>query len=144
MCVCSNPLNLGSVLLRASQTTLDFLAAAWKCDQGSHQEHDTLLTEQDCFQQLILDPPHSKKYGPRSTWIPQTRINAFPPEVPCFDQHKRSWKPGDFVAHFAGAWAHLPERLKADSYGVLMRKYSEWIECVPLPSSPMQSGESEG
>ena len=121
------------MILRASQTTLDFLAATWKYKEDTKEAPGTSLSEQDCFGDLLLKSPYSKKYRSRAIWIPQTRINAFPSEVHCYEKHGRAWKAGDFVAHFAGAWAHLPENLRPDATGVLMRKYSEWIECVPVP-----------
>ena len=52
--------------------------------------------------------------------IPQYKINAYPEEISCYDEHKRKWEPGMFVMHFAGAWAYIKEK---DAYGWMMRKY---------------------
>ncbi|KAF8537911.1 galactosyl transferase [Trichophaea hybrida] len=117
------PLNAGSMLIRASPRMFPFLSAVWECGNKK-----TEPSEQDCIRDMLIKAPMSATYRSRAIWIPQTKINAFPKEVPCYDKHEKGWKPGDFVVHFAGAWAHLPEKLKKDSYGVLMRKYSEWIE----------------
>jgi mannan polymerase II complex MNN10 subunit len=57
-------------------------------------------------------------------YIPQYKINAFPKEIQCYDEESRAWKRGDFVIHFAGAWAHLK---MDDPTGFLMRKYQEEI-----------------
>jgi len=100
-----------------------FISAVWECGNTPKEP-----SEQDCIRDVVTKAPMSATFRSRAIWIPQTKINAFPEEVPCFDENGKGWKPRDFVAHFAGAWAHLPAKLKKDSYGVLMRKYSEWVE----------------
>ncbi|KAI5801812.1 galactosyl transferase [Pyronema domesticum] len=120
------PLNAGSMLIRSSSRVLPFLSAVWDCGDPSKSLDEP--SEQDCIRDMLLKEPYSKTWGDRALWVPQTKINAFPSEVPCYDKYDKGWSPGDFVVHFAGAWAHLPQHLKKDSYGVLMRKYSEWIE----------------
>jgi mannan polymerase II complex MNN10 subunit len=58
------------------------------------------------------------------TFIPQYKLNAFPPEIKCYDKYGKKWEVGTFVVHFAGAWAHLSEE---DATGFLMRKYESQI-----------------
>jgi mannan polymerase II complex MNN10 subunit len=56
--------------------------------------------------------------------IPQYKINAYPEEIHCYDEHERKWEPGMFVMHFAGAWAYIEEN---DAYGWMMRKYEAGV-----------------
>ena len=63
-------------------------------------------------------------YAKRTTRVPQWKLNAFPQEIACFDEDKKKWKPGMFVIHFAGAWAHVGGE---DPTGKLMRKYQDEI-----------------
>lgn len=62
----------------------------------------------------------------RTVVVPQQKLNAFPEEIPCYEGGPDSagtgkWRPGDFILHFAGAWAYLDK--EDDPTGVLMRKY---------------------
>ncbi|KAA8908638.1 galactosyl transferase GMA12/MNN10 family-domain-containing protein [Sphaerosporella brunnea] len=117
------PLNAGSMLLRSTPLMLEFLSDVWKC--GDTEDDQNRPNEQSCILDVIEAKPFWKS---RAMWIPQTKINAFPSEISCFDKHQKGWTPGDFVVHFPGAWAHLQD-IK-DPYGVLMRKYNEWVEYV--------------
>lgn len=108
------------MLFRTSASMLAFLGDVWAC--GAAPDHPS---EQDCMLAQLRRPAHAR----RAVWLPQRRMNAFPAEIACYDAAGEHWQPGDFVAHFAGAWAHLRgPRVKRDPYGVLMRKYAEWIE----------------
>jgi mannan polymerase II complex MNN10 subunit len=109
------------MLLRSSPTMLTFLSEVWKC--GDVKEGEKRPNEQDCIRDILTQ---QAAWKPRAIWIPQTKINAFPDEISCWDKHKKGWQPGDFVVHFPGAWAHL--KGVKDPYGVLMRKYAEWVE----------------
>jgi len=75
------------------------------------------LSEQDCIRDMMNKNLNGEKE--QTLMIPQRRINAFPAEIPCFDDEK-PWEPGEFLIHFAGAWAHVKEE---DPAGFLMRKY---------------------
>jgi len=79
-------------------------------------------SEQDCFQSLIKENKNGEKE--RALFIPQWKMNAFPEEVPCYDETGKKWERGMFVVHFAGAWAHMPNTTE-DPKGTLFRKY-QW------------------
>ena len=114
------PLNAGSMLIRSSPRLLPFLTKVWEC--GSDPKGPS---EQDCILDIVRSSPGE---GARAKWIPQKQMNAFPEEIGCYDENNLPWSPGDFVIHFAGAWAHLKGKAKRDPYGVMMRKFYEWVE----------------
>ncbi|KAF1985928.1 glycosyltransferase family 34 protein [Aulographum hederae CBS 113979] len=124
-------LNAGSMLFRAHPRTLDFLSRA-RAYGKTHSDQ----SEQDCIRDLIYgnEGDGSKKLdenGKRiqieksALFIPQYKINAFPEEIGCYDGTYEGWKDGMFVAHFAGAWAHLKVD---DPYGELFRKYGGRVD----------------
>jgi mannan polymerase II complex MNN10 subunit len=100
---------------------LDLLQKAWECGE-LESEPGQHFTEQDCLLRLIEDNVlHARE---KSVIVRQWKMNAFPKEIPCYDDAKTHWEEGMFVIHFAGAWAHV----KADDpTGVLMRKYQEYV-----------------
>lgn len=114
------PLNAGSMLIRSTPRLLPFFTKVWKCGEKPGGP-----SEQDCIRDVLESSPQERL---RAKWIPQKKINSFPEEIDCFDENKLPWSPGDFVVHFAGAWAHLKGKAKKDPYGVMMRKFNEWID----------------
>jgi mannan polymerase II complex MNN10 subunit len=125
----SNKLNTGSMIIRGTASALVTLEAVI-----AYGEEHTAITEQDAFRQVINEKGMSQypfsqtsrvEGGDKAAkkavvMIPQYKINAYPEEIGCLDEHKRTWQPGMFVMHFAGAWAHIKEK---DAYGWMMRKY---------------------
>ena len=79
-------------------------------------------TEQDAVKALIA--ANENNCNAHIQVVPQWKINAFPEEIHCYDEAKKSWERGMFVVHFAGAWAYLKEE---DPYGILMRKYKDQV-----------------
>jgi hypothetical protein len=65
-------------------------------------------------------------YEGRFSFMPQNSINAFPPEIRCYEDEGMVWKKGDFAIHFAGAWVYVHED-DGDSTGWLMRKYEKMV-----------------
>jgi mannan polymerase II complex MNN10 subunit len=73
---------------------------------------------------MLVSEKNSPEFN-RAVFIPQHKMNAFPDEIPCYGRDSRVWKEGDFVVHFAGAWAHVKGD---DPYGDLMRKYEVYTK----------------
>src|SRR5690242_17016947 len=117
----SFPLNAGSMLMRPTQNLKNFIAKTTECGLA-HTDRN----EQDCIRDLLA--ANVGGVADRAYYIPQWKINAFPQEIACFDKYKRGWQVGDFVVHFAGAWAHV----KGDvAYGQMMKKYAPFIDMKP-------------
>ena len=116
--LCSFPLNAGSMLVRTSPQLSTVIASARACGHA-----DPTLSEQDCIRDILYRTPLGKKHA---RWVPQHKINAFPPEIPCWDKVGKGWSVGEFVVHFAGAWAHMTGY--KDETGLLMRKYAELVD----------------
>lgn len=76
---------------------------------------------------LMDEQPSAKEHV---LFIPQWKINAFPEEIHCYDEHKRKWDQSMLLVHFAGAWAYVKEK---DPTGVLMKKYEKFIQWKMLP-----------
>ena len=119
-------MNTGSMIYRSDPQILEFLDLVRKCGKAN-PEH----SEQDCIRDVVgvnSDPKEhpvvSKKWAKRFTYVPQYKINGFPEEIGCYDKLSGAWKRGDFVIHFAGAWAHVT---MDDPTGFLMRKYEEFV-----------------
>ena len=116
-------MNTGSMLYRGRDLELiDFLSFVRRCgkDFPNHSEQDcirdALGVNNDPEVKAVVSPKWSKKWA----YVQQHRINAFPDEIGCVEKGSRQWQKGDFVLHFAGAWAHVKE---PDATGFLMRKY---------------------
>lgn len=67
---------------------------------------------------------HSSYMDDKFVMVPQWKLNAFPEEIPCYDQDQKKFESGIFMLHFAGAWAHVKEE---DPTGYLMKKYEQEI-----------------
>lgn len=118
----SNGLNAGSFIVRGHERSIKFLQDIYHTadkEKEGQSEHD--LSEQDAMAKLINDNEEARS---RTIQVPQWKLNAFPQEIACFDESKKMWKHGDFVVHFAGAWAHIQDD---DPTGLLMRKYQKEI-----------------
>ncbi|KAI9830413.1 MAG: hypothetical protein M1826_004836 [Phylliscum demangeonii] len=113
------PLNAGSMIFRAHERLLPFLQRTWKCGKSAKG-----LSEQDCISQLIEKNQHQE--AEKAVFIKQWKMNAFPEEIPCYDDDQRHWEPGMFVVHVAGAWAYMPEH-KDEAKNILMQKYAKYI-----------------
>jgi mannan polymerase II complex MNN10 subunit len=79
------------------------------------------LNDQEAMRDFLKSGSSLTKHTLR---IPQWKINAFPPEIGCYDESKIKWARGMLVVHFAGAWAHVKEK---DPTGLLMKKYEREI-----------------
>jgi mannan polymerase II complex MNN10 subunit len=115
------------MIYRASPDVISFLNLVRECGHANPDK-----SEQDCLRDVVgvNDDPNnhpivSEEWASRALFIPQWKINAFPPEIECWDDDKRSWQRGDFVIHFAGAWAHVKDI--EDPRGYLMEKYRQEI-----------------
>ncbi|KAI4631871.1 uncharacterized protein J4E87_002578 [Alternaria ethzedia] len=116
-----NGLNLGSFLVRAHDRSLEFVRRALQIrDEAEKSDDSKSYSEQDAMVQLLKEQP----YVSRHVVAPQSRLNAFPKDIPCFENEEGEWKPGKFVLHFAGAWAHVKGE---DPTGQLMKKYERDI-----------------
>ena len=117
----SFPLNTGAMLMRSTPWAVQLLRETWSCGEvesapGRH------FTEQDCLLRLIeKNVVHARD---KSVMVRQWRMNAFPEEIPCYDDGETHWEEGMFVVHFAGAWAHVKGE---DPTGDLMRKYLQFV-----------------
>lgn len=114
-------LNAGSFLTRATPRSHDFFERVIEYHEAN-ATYEHQMSEQDCMRDIMFK---SSFLEDRFLMLPQHSINAFPEEIPCFDRrYKKSWEPGMFFMHFAGAWAHVHED---DPTGLLMRKYEGLI-----------------
>lgn len=114
-----NALNLGSFVVRSHQRSINFLDSIDAVEmEGKKKDPKAQLSEQDAITTFMEQQPALTKK--RTAVIPQWMINAFPDEIPCYEEPERPWEPGFFLVHFAGAWAHVEGE---DPTGQLMRKY---------------------
>ncbi|KAA8616813.1 Glyco-transf-34 domain containing protein [Pyrenophora tritici-repentis] len=111
-----NGLNLGSFIARAHDRSLGFVRRALELHDDPQQSY----SEQDAMVQLLKEKP----YMHRNVVAPQSKLNAYPEEIKCFEDPDGQWKPGYFVIHFAGAWAHVEGE---DPTGQLMNQYEDKI-----------------
>ncbi|KAF2013091.1 glycosyltransferase family 34 protein [Aaosphaeria arxii CBS 175.79] len=115
-----NGLNTGSFIVRGHERSLKIFDDVHDI-QAREKEKKNELSEQDAMALLIKEDRAS---ADRTTQVPQWKLNAFPPEIACFDESNRVWEHGTFVLHFAGAWAHVEGE---DPTGQLMNKYGTEI-----------------
>lgn len=92
-------------------------------DHFRKEKPDSQPSEQDGMNRLFVE---DKEAFARTVRVPQQKLNAFPPEIPCYEGGPGSvgqgkWSRGDFILHFAGAWAYLDK--EEDPTGVLMNNY---------------------
>ncbi|KAF1969156.1 hypothetical protein BU23DRAFT_243691 [Bimuria novae-zelandiae CBS 107.79] len=117
-----NDLNLGSFVVRSHERSLKFLDNIYAVEAaGKKADPNAQLSEQDAITKYMEQDPAVKQ---RTAVIPQWMINAFPKEIPCYEDPERPWEHGFFLVHFAGAWAHVKGE---DPTGQLMKKYQEEI-----------------
>ena len=111
------------MLMRSTPWVVELLREARECGKREKPGTDgQQFTEQDCLQKLIGNNPlHARD---KSVTVRQWRMNAFPKEIPCYDDGKTHWEEGMFVIHFAGAWAHVKGD---DPTGNLIRKYQRFV-----------------
>lgn len=112
------------MLFRSSPQALAFLSRSKTCRYEPLPGLTANPSEQDCMLQLVEMNEHDEQQ--QVLYIPQWKMNAFPEEIPCYDQHNKTWEPGMFVIHFAGAWAHMPNR--KDAKADLFTKYYSFID----------------
>lgn len=114
-------MNTGSMIYRSKPEIVEFLDLIKVCGKANPDK-----SEQDCIGDTVgvhpedRHPVVSEKWKKKFVYVRQRLINAFPNEIGCVDVPNDYWARGDFVIHFAGAWAHLKEE---DPTGFLMRKY---------------------
>ncbi|KAF2636678.1 hypothetical protein P280DRAFT_472893 [Massarina eburnea CBS 473.64] len=127
-----NGLNMGSFIARAHERSVKFFKDTSAIETHGREKGES-MSEQDAMVRLLETDPATAH---RAIQVPQWKLNAFPDEISCFDEHEIGWKPGTFVLHFAGAWAHVKGE---DPTGQLMRKYEtevvwgDWKELYPGP-----------
>ncbi|ENI01152.1 glycosyltransferase family 34 protein [Bipolaris maydis ATCC 48331] len=112
-----NGLNLGSFLVRAHDRSLEFIRRALDL---RHTDEGKDYSEQDALVRVMKEEPYSKRF----IVAPQSKLNAFPDEIKCYEDEHGQWEPGKFILHFAGAWAHVEGD---DPTGQLMDKYKHEI-----------------
>ena len=112
------PLNAGSMIMRSSPLLTNLISSVRQCGRDHPDKN-----EQDCIKDILYKTELGKKHA---LWVPQDEINAFSPEIPCYDEGGSGWRVGRFVVHFAGAWAHLHGY--KDVTGMLMRKYAVYVD----------------
>lgn len=132
-------LNAGSFIVRAHKRSMALVELA----KTEWLRAGTPKSEQDCLRDVLFPPSAplangdeswlvrsaKSKYAGRFLMLPQKKINAFPPEIKCVEKASAAspsgeWRRGDFVVHFAGAWAYVEGE---DATGVLMRKYADMV-----------------
>lgn len=132
------PMNSGSLLVRTTQWSLDWIREMWR--QGEIETPESgKRSLQDCLgvqcyamyvvvlvvltllQDMVKDDTND--INKKGTFIKQYEMNAFPPEIKCHEDG-REWQEGDFVIHMAGAWAHVSGD---DPTGRLLRKYASFV-----------------
>ncbi|KAF9690871.1 hypothetical protein EKO04_010932 [Ascochyta lentis] len=111
-----NGLNAGSFLVRRHERSLKFMHKSVAVYDKARKT-DISMSEQDAVVTLLKEDQES---ADRTRVIPQSKLNAFPSEIACFDEEQKVWESGLFVLHFAGAWAHVT---REDPTGCLMEKY---------------------
>ncbi|KAL6711872.1 hypothetical protein ACN47E_002915 [Coniothyrium glycines] len=111
-----NGLNAGSYVFRAHDRSLAFIRDAIAV-QAKAQEEGQGISEQEAMVRLMELDQASRA---RTLVVQQQKLNAFPQEIACYDPDSKAWERGDFVIHFAGAWAHVKGD---DPTGWLMKKY---------------------
>lgn len=109
------------MLLRSNAWTLDFLARVRRVGMANRN-----LSEQDCISKLIYGDDWGRDVctlvEKHVMVVPQRAMNAFPEENGCVQEKPRgTWREGDFVIHFAGAWSFMDE---PDPVMVLMDRYA--------------------
>jgi mannan polymerase II complex MNN10 subunit len=115
-----NGFNAGSFLVRGHERSLKFIHDSWKIHDDA-KAMDINMSEQDSTVKLMKDDLES---AARVHVVPQSKLNAFPEEIACFDEERKAWEHSDFILHFAGAWAHVKGE---DPTGQLMKKYEHEI-----------------
>jgi mannan polymerase II complex MNN10 subunit len=125
-----NGLNDGSFIVRSSPRSIEFLNRV-RALHDSERKKENGLNDQEAMRDLLLNKAPLTEHVQR---IPQWKINAFPPEITCFDDNRRVWEKGFFVIHFAGAWAHVDGD---DPTGFLMKKYESEIIWGPEPEQTL-------
>ncbi|KAI5367840.1 Putative glycosyltransferase 34, nucleotide-diphospho-sugar transferase [Septoria linicola] len=114
------PMNSGSLLVRTTQWSLDWIREMWR--QGEIETPESgKRSLQDCLGDMVKEDTNN--INRKGTFVKQYEMNAFPPEIKCHEDG-REWQKGDFVIHMAGAWAHVEGD---DPTGRLLRKYASFV-----------------
>lgn len=115
-----NGLNLGSYIFRGTPRSAKLVRDATTIANGP-QEEGHGINEQEAIVKLLKRDEETRA---RTTLVRQQLMDAYPKEIACFDEDSEEWRYGDFVIHFAGAWAHVKGE---DPTGQLMKKYEGQI-----------------
>ena len=112
-----NRLNAGSYLIRRSAWSRRYLSHLWMLRSEMRRIDPDRLSEQDAMVYLLET---SDEVRNRAVYAPQKVLNGNAEEIQCtewFEETREkgaSWELGDFVIHFAGAWAHKKKILEAN------------------------------
>lgn len=115
-----NGLNLGSFIVRGHERSLRLFRKTIAIHEEGLQQDDQ-MSEQDAIVKLLKTDQASVD---TTHVVPQSKLNAFPEEIRCYEQGSKAWEYGEFFLHFAGAWAHVKGD---DPTGQLMKKYTDQI-----------------
>jgi mannan polymerase II complex MNN10 subunit len=130
----SNDFNAGSMLVRSTPSSLAFLHKVRAYHDGQESDTSDGPHEQESMKRLLHSNPADMA---RVVFLPQSKLNSFPEEINCYDEHGTPWQEGDLMVHFAGAWAHVQGE---DPTGQLMdqyKRFSEWnYDELPNPAVP--------
>lgn len=115
-----NGFNAGSFVFRGHERSLKLIRDSIALSKVMEDEgHGTL--EQGAVVKLLGE---NDELRASAIVVPQQKLNAFPSEIACYDPVSKAWSHGDFIIHFAGAWAHVKGD---DPTGKLMKKYEREI-----------------
>ena len=90
----SNLFNAGVLFFRNTAWTRWFLGSAWD------MKGPPRTSEQDAMRMVLesLDEFTKPKHLVR---VPQWKMNSYPDEISCHEDHTKKWAPGYWIIHFA-------------------------------------------
>jgi len=109
------PFNAGVMFFRNTAWTRQFLEKVWA------MRNEPRKSEQDCMRIVLDNDGELDKGNKHFLLVPQYKLNSYPDELSCVENHERHWKQGDWIIHFPGAWAFM--RDTKDPFGDLLRRY---------------------
>jgi hypothetical protein len=57
-------------------------------------------SEQDCMRIVLDNDGELDKGNKHFLLVPQYKLNSYPDELSCVENHERHWKQGDWIIHF--------------------------------------------
>jgi mannan polymerase II complex MNN10 subunit len=101
--VSSFELNAGSFLTRGTPRTDEFMNAVIDYHTAeASEEHQ--LSEQDCMRDIMFV---KNRFQESYVFVPQYKLNAFPPEIGCYDKYNQKWQHGTFMVHVSSVLGSL-------------------------------------